>query len=116
MIKFITKECKYHGITEFVLEGRGYYRCKKCRVRAVSERRRKIKRILVAEHGDKCSICGYDKCIRSLQFHHINRETKSFNVSSPNMIKLSTIKEEASKCILVCANCHWEIEDGLIVL
>jgi len=116
MDKIKIKDCQYHGETEFVLEGRGYYRCKKCRVAAVSERRRKIKRMLVAEHGNKCSICGYNKCIRSLQFHHLDRDTKSFNISNPNMIKFSTRKKEADKCILVCANCHWEIEDGLIVL
>lgn len=29
-------ECSRHGVTEFVLEGRGYYRCKRCRAAAVA--------------------------------------------------------------------------------
>ena len=37
--KEIIRECKKHGETLFVLEGRGYYRCKKCRVEAVSAKR-----------------------------------------------------------------------------
>src|SRR3954471_24727069 len=39
--------CKHHGETSFVREGRGYYRCKRCRVERVSQRRRQIKRKLV---------------------------------------------------------------------
>lgn len=75
-----------------------------------------LKKLLIEEHGGKCSLCGYNKSIRSLQFHHLNKNLKSFNVSTPNMIKFSKRKEEAEKCILVCANCHCEIEDGLIVV
>jgi transposase len=41
--------CSRHGLTEFVLEGRGYYRCKRCRSDRVAERRRRIKATLVAE-------------------------------------------------------------------
>jgi hypothetical protein len=52
-----------HGVTEFWLEGRGYYRCKRCRMDRVNQRRRKIKRILAAEAGGRCSVCGYDRCV-----------------------------------------------------
>jgi transposase len=44
-------ECRRHGATEFILEGRGHYRCKKCRSSAVTKRRRVIKQRLVAEAG-----------------------------------------------------------------
>src|ERR1044072_2214317 len=40
-------ECQRHGPTTFVLEGRGYYRCARCRSEAVSKRRRTVKRVLV---------------------------------------------------------------------
>ncbi|MGN6257876.1 MAG: helix-turn-helix domain-containing protein [Solirubrobacterales bacterium] len=43
--------CKRHGETGFVREGRGYYRCKRCRIERVSQRRRQIKRKLVEEAG-----------------------------------------------------------------
>lgn len=41
--------CRRHGRTEFTLEGRGYYRCARCRVEAVSKRRRLVKQTLVEE-------------------------------------------------------------------
>ena len=47
----VMRDCRRHGVTEFWLEGRGYYRCKRCRMDRVNQRRRKIKRILVAEAG-----------------------------------------------------------------
>ena len=31
-----------------------------------------LKKELVKLSGSKCSKCGYDKCLRALQFHHIN--------------------------------------------
>jgi transposase len=54
----VTLTCRRHGETEFLLEGRGYYRCKRCRSEAVSRRRRKLKAILIAEAGGRCCICG----------------------------------------------------------
>lgn len=39
--KEITKECAKHGHTSYVLEGRGYYRCRKCRSDKVTACRRR---------------------------------------------------------------------------
>ena len=113
--KFITRQCKHHGETEFVLEGRNYYRCKKCRSRGVSKRRQKVKIKLVNEFGGKCKICSYNKCIGALEFHHIDPSKKSFGLSVTGVTKsYKLMLEEAKKCILVCSNCHREIEAGLI--
>jgi cytochrome c553 len=73
-----------------------------------------IKRTLVAEAGGCCSICGYDRCIASLHFHHVDPAAKSFAMSMATGKSLATYREEAKKCILVCANCHGEIEAGLV--
>ena len=43
--------CHRHGNAPFIREGRGYYRCKRCRAERVSQRRRTIKRKLVEEAG-----------------------------------------------------------------
>src|SRR4051794_18799448 len=72
--------CRTHGMTSFVLEGRGYYRCKRCRLERVGRRRRTIKSRLVAEAGGKCVICGYQRCQRALQFHHLDPRTKEFHL------------------------------------
>ncbi len=117
MDKFITKECKHHGETEFVLEGRGKYRCRKCRSERVSEQRRRNKRTLIMEHGGECVICGYNKCIAALHFHHIDPETKEFGISDGGVANgIDRMRKEAEKCVLLCCRCHVEIENGVIEL
>jgi hypothetical protein len=110
-------ECRHHGLTDFYLEGRGYYRCKRCRSEAVGRRRRKVKAILVAEAGGCCSVCGYNRSVAALEFHHRDRADKRMAVSARGIAyALQTLREEAAKCILLCANCHVEVETGLIEL
>ena len=64
---------------------------------------------MVKYKGGKCEICGYDKCIDALEFHHLNQETKSFGIGNGDIRSLKRLKEEADKCIMVCPNCHKEI-------
>lgn len=114
MEKYIEKQCKTHGSCKYVLEGRGAYRCTKCRSDAVTKRRRKVKSLLVEYKGGQCEKCGYDKCIGALEFHHLDPAQKDFGIGSKgNTLKLDIMKKEADKCILVCSNCHKEIHDAL---
>jgi transposase len=107
----------HHGGTEFVLEGRGCYRCKRCRSEAVAKHRRKIKAILTAEAGGRCIVCGYDRCVSALEFHHLDPSDKRFAMSQNGVtLGLETARAEAQKCVLVCANCHAEIERGITSL
>lgn len=62
--------------------------------------------------GEKCSICGYNKCLRALEFHHPNPKEKEFQITQ-NVKDFEKLKEEAEKCILVCSNCHAEIHEQL---
>lgn len=81
----------------------------------LKRRRHKIKEILVKYKGGKCEICGYDKCIVALDFHHLNPEEKDFGIAQSTSYKnMDLLKLEVNKCILVCANCHREIHAGLI--
>jgi cytochrome c553 len=80
----------------------------------VSRRQQKIKRTLVAEAGGRCVVCGYDRCLWNLHFHHIEPSTKSFSMSMASGKSLAAYREEAQKCILVCAICHGEIEAGTV--
>jgi cytochrome c553 len=73
-----------------------------------------MKRVLVHEAGGCCAVCGYDTTIINLGFHHVDPATKSFSMSMANGRSLATFREEAKKCVLVCANCHGEIEAGVI--
>lgn len=110
------KNCLKHGNVIHVLEVKtGYLRCQRCRNDHVIEYRRNKKRILVKEAGGKCLICGYNNHFGALQFHHVNPEEKSFNVSSKGATKsMKLARKEAAKCVLLCANCHQEVEDGII--
>jgi len=69
---------------------------------------------LVAEGGGGCQVCGYDRCVVNLHFHHVDPTTKSFGITTSRGKSLAAYREEAKKCVLVCANCHGEIEAGLI--
>lgn len=79
----------------------------------MTRRQQTVRRTLVAEAGGRCSICGYDRCIANLHFHHLDPTSKSFGMSAATGKSLAAYREEAKKCILVCANCHGEIEAGV---
>jgi hypothetical protein len=104
-------------MTEFARYKRGdgaRWRCKRCIGEAVTRRKQKVKRILVAEAGGCCCVCGYDRCIVNFHFHHVDPDSKSFGISMGGGKSLAAFRKEAEKCVLVCANCHGEIEAGLI--
>ncbi len=113
----VQRECSQHGLTDFKRRSTSGYRCLKCRSEAVVRRRRKVKQILVDEAGGACSGCGYNRCIAALEFHHLVPSEKSFSLSHRGVARsLEKAKAEASKCMLLCANCHAEVEAGFIVL
>jgi hypothetical protein len=76
-----------------------------------------VKRRLVQEAGGSCRLCGYDRCVAALEFHHIDPTTKRFSLSQKGMSRaLDTVRAEAAKCVLLCANCHAEVEAGMSIL
>lgn len=107
------RECSKHGLTIFFeakaknVIGGSRWRCEKCQRETGRLRRRRIKKTLVDEFGGMCEDCGYDRCIGALHFHHKDKSTKSFHVSSRS---LTSAREEAKKCALLCSNCHYERE------
>ena len=91
-------------------------RCKKCVTLKVTQIRREQKQFLIKLFGDACVMCGYNKSVRALHFHHVDPTIKSYDLSRKSTINIVGLLREARKCILVCSNCHCEIEDGLIVI
>ena len=107
--------CARHGATEFWLEARGVYRCLRCRSEAVARRRRRLKQLLVEEAGGRCSMCGYDRYVGALQFHHRDGTVKKFGLGDRGLTRsLEAVRAEAAKCVLLCANCHSEVEAGIV--
>lgn len=109
--------CLHHGKTAFILEGRSYYRCKRCRAEGVVRHRQKVKEVLVSRAGGRCTICGYDRCLRALQFHHRDPSLKRLDICGRGVTYgMDTLRAEAQKCVLLCANCHAEVEAGMTEL
>ncbi len=109
----IVDECPYHSDTEFILEGRGAYRCKRCRSESVSRWRKRIKKTLIAEAGGACALCGYARHPAAMHFHHLDPSTKLFSLGRDGATRsLARARAEAKKCVLLCANCHAEVEAG----
>ena len=55
-----------------------------------------------------CELCGYNKHVAALQFHHRNSSEKERSISrmmNQNASK-KDILDEINKCLCVCANCH----------
>jgi len=93
--------------------------CKNCNpIRTssyVKDSRRRRKQLLIEHKGGSCEICGYDKSIRALSFHHKDPTQKDYGLAASGVChSLERDLAEVEKCILVCANCHCEIHDGLI--
>ncbi len=92
---------KYRKLKPLTAKQKRSYQDRKKRLRI------KKKNKLVKYFGGKCSICGYDKCVNALEFHHKNPKEKGDTLS--RNITFKKMLKEAKKCILVCTNCHREI-------
>jgi len=107
-------DCRKHGMAPFVLDARGSWRCVQCRADAVAARRRRVEEILVEEAGGECAICGYNRHVAALHFHHLDPSTKSFSIAHEGVTRaIDTMREEVKKCVLLCATCHAEVEAGV---
>jgi excisionase family DNA binding protein len=110
----IAMECPRHGVAPFVRRPGDTWRCLKCRREDVAGWRRNAKRKLVEEAGGKCVICGYNRCVAALHFHHVDPSQKAFNLSRRGFTRsIDKLRAEARNCVLLCANCHAEVEAGL---
>lgn len=105
-------------------EGKRHSQCKECRRKADNQRykedvnrrdsvkmvhKNQVKFIRdyiqdVKKHS-KCAICGESRWY-VLDFHHIKDKKFTIAQKIPEGCSLDTIKEEISKCIVLCANCH----------
>lgn len=84
---------------------------------AVKKRRKKLREMARDYKGGKCQICGYKKCSRALSFHHQDPKKKDFGISAKGLTRSWVkIQEEIDKCVLLCANCHMEVHEGITQL
>ena len=78
--------------------------------------RKRTKQRMINSMGGKCCLCGYNKSNWALDFHHLNPTEKEFSFGGlrASCKSWEKITNELKKCILVCANCHREIHEGLV--
>jgi len=66
-----------------------------------------------------CSICGYNKCLDAIDFHHIELKGKVAREISRMVSRINSkagvirVIKEVKKCVIVCANCHREIHSNI---
>ncbi len=116
----VVRECKHHGqVVHYVCKAKTArngirFVCRRCAGENVLRRKQLVRRTLIDEAGGCCRVCGYDRYTGNLQFHHVDRASKSFPLGSQQGKSLAAFREEAKKCVLLCANCHGEVEAGLV--
>jgi len=100
-------------MSEVRKETRPYRARREYLIKAVRNRRKKVRQMAIEYKGGKCERCGYDRCLEALEFHHVEKEEKDFGISARGYTRSWTkIREEIKKCILLFANCHREIHDS----
>ena len=73
--------------------------------KAVVQFRQRRKKWAVEAFGGKCGICGYDKCVEALEFHHLDPSQKEFTLTA-SVANRQVFVEELKKCVCLCSNCH----------
>lgn len=68
---------------------------------------------VIMSRGGKCEICGYNKNLSALDFHHKNPDEKEFQIDLRHFSNssLERLQTELDKCMLVCSNCHRAIHN-----
>ncbi len=108
-LKFCSRDCR-----EILSSQRKLERAKRAGSHVISWRQR-TKLRAIAYKGGACQICGYNKAVRALQFHHLIPGEKDFNISRASK-SWQSIKTELDKCILLCSNCHAEVHEEIVEL
>lgn len=80
---------------------------------AQQARGRERKLTLIRLRGGLCEVCGYNRNYAALEFHHSDPATKEFQLDLRSLSnrRWDSCLEEATKCLLLCSNCHAEIHN-----
>jgi hypothetical protein len=98
-------------------EKRTYKERREYLLKAVQKRRERVRLMAVSYKGGRCQVCGYDRCIEALEFHHLDPSQKDFGISYKGYTRSwDKVKEGVGRCILLCANCHRETHAGKLQL
>jgi DNA-binding CsgD family transcriptional regulator len=116
---YTCRVCKINkelNVNNFYIRTNGTFHtwCKECNNRITYEKQIQRKKDAVEYKGGKCIVCGYNKYIGALDFHHLDPSKKEFSIGKLRTYSLDKLKSELDKCVCVCRNCHAEIHHGLV--
>lgn len=69
----------------------------------------KLYEVVGGRENLKCSICGYNRSVAGLDFHHLDPNTKDREIAVMKNYSKDALKREIDKCIILCACCHREL-------
>ena len=102
---------EYRNRCDECWNARGRERAKTNRETLTSQRldRQYARKVKCVEYkGGKCQRCGYQKCVKAMNFHHVDPSTKEFEISQRLDTAWEKLTAELDKCVLLCFNCHME--------
>jgi hypothetical protein len=105
---------RYCEICNCVLKNSNWERwskiCRKCSKRKWRRIEKDQRKQLILDWGGKCKVCGYNKCVAALNFHHKDSSEKyEWNVKGKAGASIREIKSHPERFELVCVRCHVEI-------
>ncbi len=90
--------------------------CRDCFNHNAHERQKKTRRLCVEHKGGGCAVCGYNRCVQALEFHHLESDLKENEISRMRGRAFENLKVELDKCVLLCCRCHREVHAGVVDL
>lgn len=104
-------KCEWHLCEN---EAKRKYCSTQCKNKSATDRFRKNLKIKAVEYkGGSCQICGYNKSLVALHFHHLDPNKKDFAIgANGHTRKWEDVKNELDKCVCLCANCHAEVHEN----
>jgi len=108
-------KCAYHLCDNSLKGQQRKYCSSKCKGKNnVVLYRKRLKQRAVDYKGGSCNLCGYNRCVEALQFHHRDPDQKDFGIAKSGRCHTwEKVQEELDKCDMLCANCHAETHAGL---
>ena len=108
----LCRDCGESDTAKFYKNNHSY--CKSCANARQVARFQNTRRKIVEYLGGSCAICGYNKHIVSLGVHHLEPEKKSTTFKRHKGWSWERVEQELQTCVLLCHNCHAEVEAGLV--
>lgn len=117
-MEFLTKGLTKSGFVAY------HSRCKPCYYRHIKRPvvyvspKVRPKMLIIQAAKQQCMCCGYNRCMKALEFHHIDESTKLFDISDygSGSITCEMVEVEIQKCVVLCSNCHKELHAGMDVV